>query len=507
MLIALPLSKYLMSVAQLMLAANWLIDPKILEKWRAFFKNKPAMVLASIFVIHVIGLIWTTDFDYAVKDLRTKIPLLALPIIISTSPKISKRLFHYLILIFIAANVVGSFFSIHKLLTEDIIEIRKISMFMSHIRFSLNISVAIFSGFYLVFISSLFSQKIKALIFLLVLWLMIFLVILESITGIAITIITTWILAVIYIKNSKQTSLKYTLSMLLILLPLLLFFYIRSLYIDYIPEKPFYHAELEKTTSRGNPYTHDSISYLWAENGNWTGQYIQKRELQLAWNKRSTLKFYSKNKSGYLVYHTLIRYLTSKGLRKDADGLAALSDEEIKYIENGIASINQVTESSLKNRIRTIIWEIMVYNQTGYISGNSLTQRLEFLKVGVRIVKQNFWLGTGTGDISNAFKTGYDEINTQLKPQFRWRTHNQYFSILATLGIFGFLWFIFSLVYPALKLRMFDDYYYFAFFCILILSMLTEDTIENQAGATFFAFLTCFFLFARKEKDCFLSKC
>jgi hypothetical protein len=500
MIAALPLSKYVMSMAQMGLTLNWLIDPRILDKWKAFFKNKPAMAITGIFVFHIIGLIWTTDFDYAAKDLRTKLPLLALPIIISTSPKVGRKLFHYLLLLFIAANVAGSGFSIHKLLTEDIVEIRKISMFMSHIRFSLNICVAIFSGFYLIFVSKFFKRNAKLFILLLVIWLLIFLVILESITGITIILITSGILAIRYITNSKQPIIKYALIAVLIAVPTLLFFYIRGMYLDYMPDKPLIHDGLEKTTRLGNPYTHDT-TFLGADNGNWTGQYIQIDELRKAWYERSSVQFYGKNKSGHLLYHTLIRFLTSKGLRKDADGVAALSDEEIQYIENGIASINQVSESNLKNRLKTMIWEITVYRQSGYMSGNSLTQRLEFLRAGSQIIKNNFWLGTGTGDISQAFQDEYNKLNSQLKSQFRWRTHNQYVSIMAALGIFGFLWFMFALIYPAWKLKMFSDYYYFVFFCILMLSMLSEDTIENQAGVTFFAFFTSFFLFARRDED------
>jgi hypothetical protein len=34
-----------------------------------------------------------------------------------------------------------------------------------------------------------------------------------------------------------------------------------------------------------------------------------------------------------------------------------------------------------------------------------------------------------------------------------------------------------------------------------MLSMITEDTIESQAGATFFAFFMAFFLFARNADE------
>jgi len=261
---------------------------------------------------------------------------------------------------------------------------------------------------------------------------------------------------------------------------------------------------MDITTSRGNYYGHDT-TLKGAENGNWIGQYIQYGELEEAWNERSELAFDGLDKSGHYLRFTLIRYLTSKGLRKDYDGVEALADADIANIENGIANYSHVAESSLQKRIRMIVWEIMLYRESGYLSGHSVAQRIEFWTAATRIINQHFWLGTGTGDIDNAFKKEYDKMNSQLEQQYRWRAHNQYITMVVQLGIFGFLWFIFAMIYPARKLNMYRDYYYLVFFAILMLSMLTEDTLESQAGATFFAFLTTFFLFARKEQSLFYT--
>lgn len=505
MLIALPLSKFLMSVAQFYLVGIWLLDRRLMEKWREFFKNPAALVLVSIYMMHVVGLLWTTDFHYAAKDLRIKLPLLALPVIVATSPKISRRVFHYLILIFIAANLVGSVFSMHELITKDILEIRKISLFMSHIRFSLNICVAIFSGYYLVFGSGFFKKGVKITIFFAVTWLLIFLGIMESVTGIVIMLLVTTLLILLTIYLSEKIWLKNVLFVVLITAPILIFFYLSRLYDDYKPDGPFVYEGMELTTSRGNYYTHDT-TLKGAENGNWIGQYIHYGELEEAWDTRSDMDYNGLDNQGQHLRYTLIRYLTSKGLRKDYDGVSALSDDDVRHIENGIANVNQVAESSIRQRIRLIVWELMLYKESGYLSGHSVAQRIEFWRAAFRIIDENLWLGTGTGDIYQAFKDEYVEMNTQLEQQFRWRAHNQYITMLASLGVFGFLWFLMAMVYPARRLAMYNDYYYLVFFAILMLSMLTEDTLETQAGATFFAFFTTFFLFARQDKNLLFTK-
>jgi len=50
-------------------------------------------------------------------------------------------------------------------------------------------------------------------------------------------------------------------------------------------------------------------------------------------------------------------------------------------------------------------------------------------------------------------------------------------------------------------MRKFSDYFFLVFFIIVMLSMIPEDTIESQAGVTFFAFFYSLFLFGKKEED------
>jgi len=494
-----------MSMSQLFLSALWLLDPKLLQKWKMFFRNRAAMVIVSIFILHVIGLLWTSDFEYALKDLRTKIPLLALPIIISTSPKVNRSLFHYLMLVFIVANVLGTIASMHELITKEIADIRDISLFMSHIRFSLNICVAIFAGLYLIFGSGFFNLKFKIALLLTNIWLVIFLVILESVTGLSILIIVGFLLALVAVFKSGSKIFKITTATLLVALPMLLFFYLNNLYNESVPDKPFRYKGMVLQTKQGNFYGHDS-TIRGSENGHWVGQYIQWEELTEEWPKRSTIPLDSLDNSGHYIRYTLLRYLSSKGLRKDAEAIQGLTDDEIRHIENGVANINELSETNIQNRLRTIVWEMKLYEQTGYMSGHSVAQRIEFWRAGLRIIQKNFWIGTGTGDIKKAYADEYIEMDSKLEPQFRWRAHNQYLAIFAALGFFGWLWFMFALIYPGYHLKMYNDYFYLVFFLILTLSMLSEDTIENQAGVTFFTFFTAFFLFARHHKMTMFSQ-
>ena len=193
--------------------------------------------------------------------------------------------------------------------------------------------------------------------------------------------------------------------------------------------------------------------------------------------------------------------MASKGLRKDSAGVAMLTDEDIKAIENGIANINYLKNPSIKTRISKIMIGYHNFQYDQDPNGSSVLQRIEYWKASANLIKRNSWTGVGTGDVEQAFNNYYEETNSQLKIANRWRSHNQYLSVFVALGIFGFLWFIFTLIYPPIKEKKYFDYFYVVFFITMALSMLTEDTIESQAGVTLFAFFNSFLLFARDKTN------
>jgi O-antigen ligase len=178
-----------------------------------------------------------------------------------------------------------------------------------------------------------------------------------------------------------------------------------------------------------------------------------------------------------------------------------LSDKDIRAVEKGIANVVFTWNFSIRGQIYQLLWGFDEYRKSGDPTGSSLMQRLEFWKASGGIIKEHFLTGVGTGDMNEAFQQQYDKMKSKLAPDQRWRSHNQFLSILVGFGIFGFIWFLFALFYPPLALGKFKDYFFLVFFIIAMLSMIPEDTIESQMGVTFFAFFYAFFLFARKEPD------
>ncbi len=497
MLISLPLSRFGLSVAQFALLGNWLLEGDFKRKCKDIIRNKPALVLISLYILHAIGLIYTSDFEYAFKDLRIKLPILALPVILATTKPLDNKKFDILLLLYIGAVLAGTFISFGVLLTKDISDIREISPFISHIRLSLNVCIAIFFSGYFAFFKFKNKIKLQFTFLITIFWLITFLFIIESVTGVFILLFTCPFLILYGLLKIKNIWQKVTFILVLIIIPLFILIFLNNTVRSYRTPYKNDINNLETFTSHGNPYQHDTLE-LPVENGSYIGLYVCDIELRNAWNKISNMNYDGKDKKSQDIKYTLIRYLNSKDIRKDADGVNQLNEKDINNIENGIANIHYTKKISINSRIYKILWEYEVMKQGGNPGGHSLIQRFEFWKASIGIIENNFWFGVGTGDIDKAFKVQYEKINSILAPEWRHRAHNQFLAIFIAFGFLGFLWFLFTLIYPPLKLKMLFDYRYFVFLITIFLSMLVEDTLETQMGVTLFAFMNSFLLFVRK---------
>jgi O-antigen ligase len=146
------------------------------------------------------------------------------------------------------------------------------------------------------------------------------------------------------------------------------------------------------------------------------------------------------------------------------------------------------------------MWEFHQYTEGGDPNGHSIMQRLESWKAALHVIKAHPLFGVGTGDLPNQVNNQYGEMHSKLDGTHYLRPHNQYLAIAVAFGITGLCYFLFTLCYPLYFSRN-RNYFYFVFFLTLVISMLTEDTLETQPGATFFAFFNAFFLFAMPGKS------
>jgi len=530
--ISLPLSKFAMSVTEFGLLAMWLwsgfsftiayrffklggffagiyhllgylvtlLATNFVDKFKLFFANKAAVVFASVYLIHIIGLVHSSDFDYALKDLRIKLPLLLFPVVISTMEKVNYHRFRILMLFYIAAVTVGTLISFGLILKGEFTDIRFTSPYIGPIRFGLNVSFAFFTLVYFVVFDSWFKSWQKIIMTTVAIWFFSYLVLLESVTSLSIIILISLLFLIYQLFQIRNRIVKIAVLFLIFAIPIGLTWYIINTIEKASIAPKVSTAQLELVTAAGNPYRHDTI-VRGIEDGRYVGLYLCEDEMQNAWNKRSSVGYKTSPDGKHELKETLIRYLTSKDLRKDEAGVNALTDKDIHLIELGVANYNYVHTPRIRMRILKILMGYEVYKKTGDPSGSSVMQRIEYSKASLKLIKKHFWTGVGTGDIESVMIAQYKEMKSGLRTQYMYHAHNQYFAVFITFGVFGFLWFIFALIYPPFKLGRFSDYFFVTFFLIITWSMLSDDTLETQAGVTLFAFFYTLLLFGKEKKN------
>jgi len=497
---SIPLSVFGMSVSQFILIGGWLLEGAYKQRINQFVQNKPAVLWCGLYLIHLIAALWSSDTDYLLKDLRIKLPLLFLPFLLTSFPGISKKQIIVVLKVFIASVAISTLISTGVWLDllphqNQITDIREISVFISHIRLSLCIVFSLFLLIWFAIIDFKNGKRVSTAIkLLLATWFIIFLFIMESMTGVIVLLISGFILAIRLILKRKTKTAGFSILVILIILVTSTGVYIKKLSNELY--RPFDYSAInpDEKTSLGNTYYH-CFDCKAQENGTPVYIYISEAELDSAWNSRSKISYYSRDSEGNEIKYTLLRYLASKGLKKDAEAVASLSNKEIHSIENGLANWKYKNIGNLNVRLQKTIMEYFLYRQGGNPTGSSLLQRLEYWKTGLHIFKDHLFFGVGTGDVKITFDKYYDQMNSPLSLRWRLRAHNQYLTFGIAFGIFGLIYFFWILIYPFFtKLGSFLPFV--AFWSIFTLSMLTEDTLETQAGVSFSVyFMSLFFMY------------
>lgn len=485
--VGMPLSRFLVSISYFVLLANWLVERNFISKWNTLKTSKTFWAFVGIYLFYVIGLLWSTDYAYGLKDLKTKLPMLWLPVLFFTSPPLQKKEYHVVMHFFVLACITASFCSLAAyfgILHKRVHNVRDISLFESHIRFSLMIVISLLYLFFSFIKPVLIKQKL--VYFLVAGWLLFFLVFLQSFTGLVILGILASVGIIVFLFSRESVLLKTSFLIIVISGVLYSLYLVRDEYKKLYSVNEIDLKALPKQTTNGNIYLNDTI-YKFTENGNYVYILICDDELKKEWNKKSQLNFDSSDNKKNNLRHTIVRYMTSKGLTKDSAGFSKLTDADIKNIENGYANCLYINSRSIRARIHEILWEISMRNHE--INGHSLVMRLEFWKTAIHIIKQHIWFGVGTGDVKVAFTEQYEKENTSLQKTWQLRSHNQYLEVCVALGLAGLLLFIIHLVAPFFSGKKMSAFFIF-FLLIELLSFVNEDTLETQAGLTICIFFT-----------------
>ncbi|MBS4013056.1 MAG: O-antigen ligase family protein [Bacteroidetes bacterium] len=488
---SLPTSYFMISVSLLLMSINWLAERNYKEKIQRFLNNKPAIILASIYLVYIVGMIWTSNWKNGLGfELQNKLPIFGLTFIIASSKALSKERLLALPIIFSLSVLVTTLIGTYFYLTKEIIDTRELSPFVVHIYLSMMIVLVIFmmpdairkithnkKWFYASLIASL--------------WLLFYLLLLSSLTGLLCLIVVIAYYSFRYIFFTKGIVKKVIAILTILALAVFVFIIAFTIASPLTRKINPDNEEMKELTKEGNKYNHNSLNPA-RENGYFIFYYVAENELREAWEERSNFNFYDRGATGQKIQFTAYRYLTSKGLRKDRESLSSLTDEEISAIENGIANYLYLQWPHPLVRIHKVLWEVQEYNRTGNPSGHTLTQRMDLWRASWAAFKELPLLGWGTGDILEALDYGLTKINSSLENR-NMKPHNQILSILLMVGIIGLI-IISSQIYFFIKKSNALKHIHFKILCIIFLvSIFSLSPIDSAVGLNFLLFFSLYY--------------
>jgi O-antigen ligase len=137
--------------------------------------------------------------------------------------------------------------------------------------------------------------------------------------------------------------------------------------------------------------------------------------------------------------------------------------------------------------------------EVNYQSHESTTLRFAAYKAGTNLIKQNFWFGVGTGDMSVEMSRFYKEHNLQGAYIEHISPHNQFMRSFVMHGVFGFLSIVAVFVmmfYLAIKEKHFLLFFW-AFIMLVLFNV--EDILGIQDGIVYFCFYTSYLVLCPNE--------
>lgn len=475
--VGIPFNKIVMSISMMFLVLNLLLEGEFKTYWNNLKSNKIYLLVLGFILLHLISFAWSSNLDYALHDFKVKLPLLVIPTVLAAKPLSQRAHLDLILKIFTGTVLIISVINIslyqHWIGSVIYDDIRGLSHFSSHIRFSIIVSMAIAISFYF-FLKA--NKKSKIGYALIIIWLILYTLYSQVISGV---LTMSFAMAIYWLhllwKKSKVIAAAPVLIGLISFIVIVAWVF-KPVSFDFDKE-----IDRNEKTIEGNEYIHvpEIIS---AETNVPTHIYLCLNELSRDWGKYSTIPFDSLDIKGQPISETIIRYLSSKELRKDAKGLSKLTQKEISEIEIGITSANH---KGLIGRLYGVKYQIINVDNP---NGHSLIQRLEYWKTGGQIAKKNLIIGVGAGDVQDVFNEQYVINNSLLSDDKRRRAHNYYLSVLITFGLIGLIYFMYLTFFFIKSNIGYNELLALCFMVIVLVSFLIEDTIETQTGVTFYAF-------------------
>ena len=471
----------------ILMGLNWLLEGRWREKWQMAKESRLLQAIAVLYLLLLVGMLWTDNQGAGWSALQVKLPLLCVPLVLLTTRPVTGRARTMALGFYVTTVVVVSIIGLVRWMTIPELPYRHIVPYISHIRFALNCCIVIYLAFGVLLGKRWRENKrMRILAVVLLVWLLAFLLLIRSYTAFAILPLVTLVMLLCYRRS-------WPLIAVWVLLVGGSAVWVGLECHRYYRLVPMATEPLQPCTVNGRPYTHAQDGLI--ENGNYVNNYICEQELRAEWNLRSRLDYDSLTATGYGVQPTLVRYLNALGLTKDSAGVAALTEAQVNAVERGVANPEYENGNPVRKMVCTLLLEREFYKHSHAVSGFTMLQRVEMWNASVSVIRDNMWFGVGTGDVEDVLQQWLVERDSELVGR-RMNSHNQYLGLLVALGIVGFalVAFVFGRACPALRRQ---SPLLVAWMLTILISMLTEDTLNTLAGILF-----CTYFLAYRNNTC-----
>ena len=489
--IGLPSSRFLVSVAQILIVINWVAEGSIKRKMKDFVSNKPVFFFCSTYFVFVIGLLWSGDLAHGLDfDLKNKLPFLTFPLVLATSIPLSRKRVLALPLFFSSAVFVVSIIGAYIFFTNQYVDTRLLSPFTVHIHYGLMVLFAIFIlpwsmknlnvGKFWMFIALIVSG-----------WLLVFLFLLSSLIVFASLGVVVVYLFVKLFFDRKEITFKAIIASGFLIMVVASLLILRMIVTPLFSINDEFPQNTHKITEYGSKYDF-KLDWSQRENGYLVGAYIAEDELREAWNEISSFDFDGLDINGNEIKATIYRFFASRGLKKDRLSLSQLTDTEIEAIENGVANHLYLKWPRFMGRIHQSLWEIQQYYLTGNPNGHSLSQRFELWRASAYAIQKYPLFGWGTGGVLKGLEYGLDKMNSQLQNRMM-RPHNQFLVFIMMVGVVGTLLIILAITNFLVKTKALRFFPARILALIIFVAMLGDVPFDYQMGINFSLFFLMYF--------------
>ena len=473
--------------------------------WRESFKNFskkiiPAICISSVFILDIVGTLWSNDTKEAWHIIIHEVSFLTVPMFIALCSPLKKNVLSFQFMIYVFFCLLGTFVGSFNYIFSQYADIRHLIPGARNIAFALNtafIAIILFTYTYN-------TKKYRKIAIPIILWLIVFLIIMQMLSGL-VAIILFAIIEIIYLAIKKKNKIDILLSCVMCCCLIAFGIWIYREYNNYFTPKEAFIGNKNLKTPDGNLYTGTDDKFI--ENGYLVNNYTCPTEVETEWEKRTGKSIKEFCKDSLYSYESLIyRYLNSKGLHKDAQAIRQLNDEDLENIYHGLANVVYAEKFSLKPRLYQTFYEFERFINTGSVSNKSLIQRFAMTNSAFHLIKGNIVFGTGTSDAKKALKAQLNKDYPSLEVKDA-DPHNQFIYLVVSFGIFGLVAFILICSYPIVTLKLWRNKYFLCFIFICLCYMFVESSLRMMAGRMFFVMFFALFAFNNKEiKQYYLSE-